>query len=404
MTANHPTTILCLASEHKGDAFIRECKQQGARVLLLTEAKWADKPWPMASIDERFLMPDLSQRQDIINAVSYLARTRHIDRIVALDDYDVGTAAALREHLRMPGMGDTTARHFRDKLAMRARAQEAGILVPEFSGILNYDDLRAYMERVPAPWVLKPRFEAGALGIQKIHDSETLWRTLASLGDQQSFYLLEKFVPGDVYHVDSLVWEGEYLFGISSRYGRPPLNVAHEGGVFSTCTLASDSDEAQTLRGATENLMSALGLVRGVSHTEFIRAQADGRFYFLETAARVGGANIADLVDQTSGLNPWAEWARIELAHARGEEYRLPEIRQNSGGLLVCLARQHQPDLSAYNDPEVAWRLDKEYHAGLILVSSDAARVEALLEDYAQRFARDFLVVQPPQKATRTQT
>jgi biotin carboxylase len=404
MSKDPSTTILCLASEHKGDAFIHACKRAGAHVLVITEEKWADKAWPMESIDERFLMPDLSRRQDIINAVSYLARTRPIDCIVALDDYDVGTAAALREHLRMPGMGDTKARHFRDKLAMRTQAQEAGILVPDFTGIFNYDDVRVYMERVPAPWVLKPRFEAGALGIKKIHDPETLWRTLETLGDQQSYYLLEKFVPGDVYHVDSVVWEREYLFGVASRYGRPPLNVAHEGGVFTTRTLAHESEESQLLRDTTQKLMSALGMVRGVSHTEFIRAHEDGRFYFLETAARVGGANIADLVDQATGINLWAEWAHIELAHARGEQYQLPETRQNSGGLLVCLARQHHPDLSAYNDPEVVWRLHKEYHAGLILVSHDAGRVESLLENYAQRFAHDFLVVQPPQKATRTQT
>ena len=59
----------------------------------------------------------------------FLARTRLIDRIVPLDDYDVETAAALREHLRVPGMGDTTARYFRDKLAMRVQARDRGLQV-----------------------------------------------------------------------------------------------------------------------------------------------------------------------------------------------------------------------------------------------------------------------------------
>jgi hypothetical protein len=56
---------------------------------------------------------------DIQHAISYLARSRKIDRIIPLDDYDVLTAAAIREHTRIPGMGQTTARRFRDKLAMR---------------------------------------------------------------------------------------------------------------------------------------------------------------------------------------------------------------------------------------------------------------------------------------------
>ena len=43
--------------------------------------------------------------------------------------------------------------------------------------------------------------------------------------------------------------------------------------------------------------MKAMGLLRGVSHTEFIKSKADGKFYFLETSARVGGANLAELVE-----------------------------------------------------------------------------------------------------------
>ena len=84
---------------------------------------------------------------------------------MALDDFDVETAAALREHLRVPGMGDTTARYFRDKLAMRLKALEAGIPVPDFVPAINHDDLRTFMANVPGPWLLKPRLSASALGI-----------------------------------------------------------------------------------------------------------------------------------------------------------------------------------------------------------------------------------------------
>src|SRR5260370_33972662 len=117
-------------------------------------------------------MPDNYARDDNIKGVSYLARTQIIDRIVPLDEYDQETAALLREHLRNPGMGDTTARYFRDKLAMRVKAQTEGILVPEFVHVLNYDRLREFMSRVAAPWVLNPRSEAASLGIKEIAVSE----------------------------------------------------------------------------------------------------------------------------------------------------------------------------------------------------------------------------------------
>ena len=152
MTNSAPQTILCLSSYEKGQEFLRECKRQGCHVILLTVTALEHANWPRESIDELFYMPDLSKVDDVIKGVSFLARTRVIDRIVALDDYDVWTAAALREHLRLPGMGETTVRYFRDKLAMRLKAQEHGILVPDFVPILNYDKIREYMTRVPPPW------------------------------------------------------------------------------------------------------------------------------------------------------------------------------------------------------------------------------------------------------------
>ena len=66
-----------------------------------------------------------------------------------------------------------------------------------------------------------------------------------------------------------------------------------------------------------KRVLQSFGLRDGVSHTEFICAHENGMFYFLETSARVGGAHIADLVEQGTGVNLWAEWARVEVASAQ---------------------------------------------------------------------------------------
>ena len=389
-------TILCIASYFKGNAFMRMCKRLGARVVLVAKDDLQDERWARESIDEIFFMPDLTKRPDIVHAVSYLARDRAIDRIVPLDDYDVETAAALREHLRTPGMGDTTARYFRDKLAMRVQARDSGIAVPTFVHVLNYDSLRAFMSSVTPPWVLKPRSEAGSVGIKKVHNSEEVWRALDVLGDRQSYYVLEQFVPGDVYHVDSIVSERQVLFNIAHRYGKPPMQVFQGGGIFTTQTQPYEDEETLALFALNRQVIESLGMVRGVTHAEYIRAEADGRFYFLESAARVGGANIDELVAAATGINLWEEWAKIELAHLRREPYKLKRYHQEYAGLILCLARQEWPDLSAYNDAEIVWRLaHKEHHAGLIVASPTHQRVTVLLQQYEQRFAQDFLAVLP---------
>lgn len=395
MAGTDPRTVLCIASYEKGQEFIRQCKREGCYVILLTASGLEQADWPMESIDELFNMPDLTKINDVINGVSYLARSHTIDCIVALDDYDVWTAAALREHMRLPGMGDSAVRYFRDKLAMRMQAQAHDIPVPDFVAVFNYENLRAFLGRVPGPWLLKPRAEASTIGIMKINTPEEFWERLNTLGDKQSFYVLERYLPGEVYHVDSLVNNGEVVFAEAHRYARPPLDVYHEGGVSSTRTLERGSADEQRLQELNRQVLSAFGMQRGASHMEFIKGRADGQFYFLETAARVGGANIVDLIEAATNINLWREWAKIELATPE-RPYRLPERRQDYAGVIVTLARQEYPDTSAYQDAEIVWRMNKRHHVGFVVASPDYARVQFLLDEYMRRFVEDFSATLPP--------
>ena len=394
-TAGH-LTVLCLASYFKGVEFLLECKRQGCRTLLLTSQSLGDADWPRESLDNIYYVPDKDKTwklQDVLLGISHLAKTEVVDRVVPLDDFDVETAATLREHLRVPGMGDTTARYFRDKLAMRTKARDEGLPVPEFIHILNHQKLNEFMQRVPAPWVLKPRSLAGSIGVKKISNADEFWSAVDRLGDQQSFYLLEQYVPGDIFHVDTITYEKELLFSIASKYGRPPMDVSHEGDIFTTRTLPEGSDDEVALRALNQRVLQAFGMVRGVSHSEFIKGR-DDRFYFLETAARVGGAHIADLIEAATGINLWAEWAKVEIAGGKAP-YQVPPVRHEFAGLLISLARQEHPDTSAYQEPEIVWRMQKHHHVGIILKSNSPERIEQLIGEYAARFRQEFFAFQP---------
>lgn len=400
MPEQRPLAILCVSTYEKGQEFIRTCKAIGCTVFLLTVEKLRKADWPREAIDEMFFMPEELPLPQLLNAVSYAARTRKIDRIVALDEFDMENVSAIREHLRIPGMGLTTVRYFRDKLAMRARAKEVGVSVPEFVHVLNYDELRDFMSRVPGPWLLKPRSQASGIGMKKIQRPDELWPWLDQLGDEQSHFLLEQFLPGSVFHVDSVVSEKEVMFAEAHAYGAPPLDVSHGGGVFTTRTLARDSTDAKALQAVNRELIEGLGLMRGVTHAEFLKAHADGKFYFIEIAARVGGAYISDVIENATGVNLWREWAKLEVGAGKAP-YALPAAREDYAGVIVSLAKQEQPDTSAYNDPEIVYRVKKYHHAGFIVKSAKPSRVQELLGGYARRFVNDFVASQPlPDKPT----
>ncbi len=410
-----PLNVICLATYFKGVDFIRECKRLGARVVLITKEKMLPEDWPRESLDDVYGLPNDAGPPLFMDLVSFLARERKPDRIVALEEFDVMTAAFLREHFCLPGMTSSGAKKFRDKMAMAISAQSAGLDVPPFVPLINEADVRDFMDRVPAPWIIKPRSDVSAIGIRKVDQAEEVWNVMAernrreNLGERASYYLLAQFIPGEVFHVDSIVKDGRVIFAGANRYGRPPLEVAHGGGAYISRTVAHNSDHQKQLLNCNRQLIKTLKLERGAAHAEFIKSDADGKFYFLEIAARVGGAYIAEVLEAATGVNLWREWARLEVDghEAAGAKqkpdrqggigsYKLKLPRNEYAGIVLSLSKQESPDTSAYDDPEIVYRVKKRHHAGLIVRSKKLTRVEELLTDYGARFAEDFTAVVPP--------
>jgi biotin carboxylase len=391
--------VLCLASYFKGNRFLERLRTEGHTVYLLTVESALHEKWARHACADVFAVNNFADRRGLVHAVAYLMRSIRIDRIVALDDFDVEIAAHLREHFRLTGTGagESAARFFRDKLAMRTKAREVGIRIPDFCPIVNHDAVRAFLARVPGPWLVKPRGEASAAGIRKLHAADDVWKRIDELGDEQSFHLIEQMVPGDLFHVDSLTVDGKVIFAEVNAYWRPLLDVYQGGGVYATRTVPRDRPEVAALKEANARVLEGFGLGWGASHTEFMRGHADGQYYFIETSARVGGANTAEMVEHATGVNLWSEWAKVELC--RGTDgYRLPALKQRFGGVVISLARQEQPDTSSFTDPEIVYRLQMKNHIGFVLAADTPQRVEELLADYMGRIARDYQAVLPGQE------
>ena len=271
---SQPLSFLCVSTFFKGNEFLRSCKQAGNTVYLLTNKKLEHKPWVREYIDEVFYVEEKSDgsfdMNEIIMGLAYMMRSKKVDRIVALDDFDVEKAAHLREHFRIPGMGQTTSRHFRDKLAMRMKAKDAGIKIPMFSSLFNDQDIFEYTQKVTFPVVVKPRSEASATGIKKVYNAEQLWEVVHHLGDRRHEYLVEQFRLGDVFHVDSLSVDGKIVFTRCSQYLSTPMEVAHGGGIFRSVTVPFGSKDDKALQKAYTFVMKAIGMNYSACHSEFI--------------------------------------------------------------------------------------------------------------------------------------
>lgn len=385
--------VLFVSSYFKGNRTIERAKAEGHHTILLTVENKLGEPWARGSLDEVFALPNFEDRRSVMNAIAYLMRTRAIDRVIALDDFDVELGAAIREHFRLPGLDESAGRLFRDKLAMRVKADEVGITQPAFMPLFHHESVQKFCSQTPGPWMLKPRGSANAIGIKKQHGWDEVQQSLDQVGDEQSLHLLEQMVPGELFHVDSIVAGGKVVFAEVNRYGKPLFDVYHGGGVYTTQTIQRDSADAITLKEINAKLLPDFGMKYGVSHSEFMKSHADGKFYFIETSARVGGSNIGEMVEFATGVNLWSEWAKVEVDF--NPTYQPNVSQQQYSGTIISLAKQEWPDVESFTDPEISYRVKKKHHIGFIFTAPTAQRVEELLKRYSEIIAKDYLAVLP---------
>jgi biotin carboxylase len=392
--------IVCIASEFKGNEFFEECREQGWHVVLVTREKLLGESWSRTSLDEIKSVPDNAKTEDYIRAVVNVAGSHPVKRIVGIDEFDVLNAAKAREHLQIEGISNSHLLRFRDKLRMRNIAAEAKIPCPEFTAVFNPKEINEFLDNSAPPWIIKPRTEVNAFGIRKCETKEQVWTSLNELDarntwrDHPSQFLIEEFIEGKVFHVDSVIAGGKVIVAGVSQYGTTPLKVSHQGGVFTTSVLPYKSKERRELERLNRKLLKDFEYERGVSHAEFLQSERDGKFYLLEVAARVGGAYIANVLELASGFNLWREWAKLEI-ETEEKPYKLPKIRQDYAGIALALAKEEKPHTSQYADKEIVYRVTKPKHVGLIFRSDKHERVQELLHFYSEKIANDFLDIVP---------
>jgi biotin carboxylase len=283
---------------------------------------------------------------------------------------------------------------------MRNIAAKAGIPSPEFIGAFNAAQISKFLDEVPAPWIVKPRHEVSAFGIRKCETAGEVWDVLTDLDSRNSWrdhpsqFLIERFIEGRVFHVDSVVEGGKVVACGVSQYGTTPFNVSQYGGVFTSSTVPYKAKERKPLEDLNGELLTAFEYDRGVSHAEFLQSEADGKFYLLEVACRVGGAYIANVLEHASNFNLWREWAKLETA-TEEKPYKLPKLRKDFAGITLALAKVDEPDTSHYTDQEIVYKIKKPKHVGLIFHSTKQKRIDELLGVYTERITNDFLAVAP---------
>jgi biotin carboxylase len=277
-----PRVLLILPSAtYRAHDFTRAASDLGAELIVASDRRQAMS----AFLGDRALVLPLSRPDEAAERVVAHAARLPIDAVVAVDDQGVRTAALAAERLGLKTSAPDAVARTRDKAAMRAALDAAGVPQPAFRHTV------AEAGELGFPVVVKPLSLSASRGVIRADDAEqaaaAAERIRAITDDPDEPLLVESFVPGEEVAVEGLLRAGE--LEILAIFDKPdPL----EGPYFEETIYVTPSRKPDTVQERIQAVASdaahALGLTEGPVHAE-LRVDSD-RVTLLELAGRsIGG-------------------------------------------------------------------------------------------------------------------
>ncbi|MGC3892663.1 ATP-grasp domain-containing protein [Pseudomonas urmiensis] len=244
---------------------------------------------PLASLDDADAVMAEAERLISLHGVP--------ERVVALNEGDLLSAASIRDRWGIPGDPVAWTERFRDKLSMlQVACQQTAIgVLPAVPA----DDPAAVWQLAAEygyPLVLKPRFGTASRGVKILYGPDDLPQP-----DAHEPMMLQVFCPAPILHIDGW-WDGERIVvQTASRYVNSCADFGPDSPLGSI-ELQDSEHERRIAACVTELLQAFAGQRAIVFHLELFD---DGeQLHFLEIGARVGGAEIPFL---------WREVRDIDL-------------------------------------------------------------------------------------------
>jgi hypothetical protein len=310
--------------------FARGLARAGAKVYGLSDVPEHDlSPMTRQHLSGYLQTASLVDEAAVVRQVLDATRGRDttIDRVVCLWEPGVILAAKLREALGVPGMGVEQATLFRDKDAMKQAVGAAGIRVPKHVRATTDDEVRAGVEQMGYPAIVKPIAGAGSMDTFRVDDPQQLEAALAKMG-HIDVVNVEEFIDGEEYTYDTICVDGEIkFFNVGFYRPRPLIARSNEWVSPQTLTLR-DVHGARVAGGVAmgEAVLKALDFRTGFTHMEWYK-KPDGEVVFGEIAARPPGAHTVDLMNFGNDIDCFDGYGEAEI---RGTFSQKVERKYNS--------------------------------------------------------------------------
>jgi len=232
----------------------------------------------------------------IPESVLEVARSWHLDFIVASTESSVVPAATLRAKLGLPGTSLEVAMLAHNKFVMKTRAREHGIPITDFHLINAEDNAALLISKLGLPLVLKPVDESGATDVKVLHSREQIKQLM------RPGLLAEAFVAGTEVSVETFVVDGAPIFHNVTDYLHPWQK--------SVAPASLDAELTKQIFAINRRVIKAFGIQHGMTHAEYYLT-ASGPV-FGEIAVRPPGGYYMELIEKAYRFDSWETYIAIE--------------------------------------------------------------------------------------------
>jgi biotin carboxylase len=250
-------------------------------------------------------------------------RRKRIDAVLCLIDTRMPTAARIASRLGLRFLNPASATLMRDKFLVRQQLEECGIAQPPFALATTNADLKAAVEQLDLPVLIKPADGYGSQNIVVLRHPEDLDPLLSPLEDllpcradyglgvrSNDRMLVERYMCGSFIGCDTFSADGRHtLLGVHEKLMFAPPSFAMRGGCF--------RPNRGNLGALEQYVFPVLDAVRfdwGAAHLELMMT-ADGP-RLVEINPRLVGAKIPRLVGHALNRSIHAELIALHAGEA----------------------------------------------------------------------------------------
>jgi phosphoribosylamine-glycine ligase len=266
-------------------------------------------------------LPAEADLEEWVAMAQALHAFHHVSRIALFGEQDIDRTAAIGEALGISTHSRDTVRWVQDKCAMRARLRAVRLEDTSAAIVADRDMLHSFAAESGLPLVVKPNGGTASVGISVAMTEADLDASFARANAEHEGFrsrgvLAERFFEGPQFSIEGFSENGEHVFVAITRKYSDPVTLVELGHVMPA--PLSDA-ERQVIEHYAADILDALGVRFGPSHTEFVLTAEGPRI--IETHLRVG--DMYSLLPGSTGI----DLVEMQIRQTLGERV-LPEIRR----------------------------------------------------------------------------